>query len=113
MKFKFAVILTLAVLLFSGITLASADDSASEGYHGIGWGTSLSDFKSSQKSFASNSVERAEARAIDYLMMNFHEVDKDDEARPSKFVDQKIGGEKADFVFYNGQYRLAAVPIAP
>jgi hypothetical protein len=112
MKFKLAVILTLAVLLFSGMTWASADDNALEGYDGSSWGTSLKGFKSSHKSFAADSVERTEARAIDYLMMNFHEVDRDDASRPAKFVDQKIGGDQADHIFYDGRYSLAAVPIA-
>jgi len=106
------IVLTLAVLLFSGMTWASADDSALEGYHGTGWGTSLNEFKASQKSFAASSVERAEAKAVDYLMMNFHEVDMDDASRPAKFVVQRIGGDNADYVFYDGKYQLAAVPIA-
>jgi hypothetical protein len=113
MKSKLAVILTLAVLLFSGMTWASADDNALEGYHGIGWGTSLKEFKLSQKSSPADSVERLTARAVDYLMMNFNEVDKDDDARPSKFAVQKIGGDTTNYVFYDGRYCLAAVPIAP
>ena len=112
MKFKFAVIFSLVVLLFSGMTWASADDNALEGYQGISWGTSLKEFKSSQKSFAANSVERTQARAIDYLMMNFHEVDKNDSSRPTKFVDEKINRDQADHIFYDGRYSLAATPIA-
>jgi hypothetical protein len=106
-------ILSLVVLLFSGVTLARADESALEGYHGHSWGTSLKSFKSGEKSLPASSVERTEARAIDYLLMNFHDVDIDDAARPVKFADEKIKGEPGDFVFYGGQYQLAAVPIAP
>jgi hypothetical protein len=112
MKFKLAVVLNLAVLLFSGMSMAQADNNVLEGYHGASWGTSLKEFKSSQNSFASSSVERTEARALDYLMMNFHEVDMDDVCRPAKFVVQKIGGDHVDYVFYDGEYQLAAVPIA-
>jgi hypothetical protein len=113
MKFKFEGFLTFAILFFSGTVLVSAEDNVSAGYHGVAWGTSLKEFKSSQKSFAFHTVDETESKAIDYLMMNFHEVDKDDESRPIKFADEKTAGENVDHIFYDGQYRLAAVPIAP
>ena len=60
MKFKFAGFLTLAVLFFSGMTLVSADDSASTGYNGVNWGTKLGEFISSQKSSVNVDVKKPE-----------------------------------------------------
>ena len=112
MKIKCLSILTLAILFFTGMTLVLADESVLEGYHGIAWATPLKDFKASQQSSEADSVERTEARAADYLLMDFHEVDKDDASRPAKFMDRKIAGDNADYIFYDGRYCLAAVPLA-
>ena len=51
------------------------------GYQGTIWGSRLGDFRASKRSKTTYSVEKLNARALDYLLMNFHEVDKYDPAR--------------------------------
>jgi hypothetical protein len=122
MKFKFTAILTLAVILHSAgagagpvdtpsPTLTAAATPTGEGYHGVGWGTSLDNFKSAQKSSAVNAVKKTEATAIAYVMMNFHPVAKDDNYRPTKLAVQKTDEDKTSYVFYDGRYQLAVTPI--
>jgi hypothetical protein len=110
MNYKWILVLAL-FFTFSIRSMALAQDDAFEGYHGKTWGTSVKSFKSSEHASPASYVDRVEARAVDYLMMGFHEVDIDDAARPFKFSDQRIAGDRTDHVFYDGQYRLAVVPI--
>jgi hypothetical protein len=104
--FAFALFFT-----FSIRSLVLANDDTFEGYREKAWGASLKSFRSSEHALPASFVDRVEARAIDYLMMDFHEVDIDDAARPTKFSDQRIAGDKTDYVFYNGYYQVAVVPI--
>jgi hypothetical protein len=123
MQFKLAAIFTLSVLLSLGISWASPTDTPSptltatvtavalEGYHGTGWGVSLNDFQSAQKSVTNNSVKRTEKSVLLHLLLNFHEAAKKDNYYPTQISIQKIDGDKTNYVFYNGHYRLAVVPI--
>jgi hypothetical protein len=87
---------------------------AVEGYHGVAWGTPLSAFRAEKNSSSDSLVERLMEKGLDYLLMDFHEVDKDDPALPEEKINfQKIHGDGTDYVFYGNQYCLAATPIAP
>jgi hypothetical protein len=99
-----------AVLPATPIT-TTATQTPAEGYHGIGWGTALDEFKAAQKIVPPKSFEKAEAKAVDYLMFNFHEVQKRPRKGKGKFSLQQVEGDNTAYVFYDGQYRLAAVPI--
>ncbi len=84
---------------------------AIEGYHDTAWGTLLGDFRSAKNSTIERSLDRLMGTGLDYLLMNFHEVDSSDAARPVKINVEKINGDETHFVFYGKKYCLAAVPI--
>lgn len=75
------------------------------------WGTSLSDFKTAKSSKLNYSVDKMNARALDYLFMDFHEVDKDDPARAPKFSAQTVTGEDATYLFYDGKLCAVSKPL--
>jgi hypothetical protein len=127
MKFKTVAILTLSSLVYAGAACADPTETATpttttltnavvsptpaEGYHGVGWGTSLDDFKNTQKSTTNNSIKRTEKIATLYVLMNFQEPQEKDNYHPTRLSIQKIDGDKTDYVFYKEHYSLAIAPI--
>jgi hypothetical protein len=91
---------------------AQTNSSSQPGYQGTGWGASLSDFKASKDSKLTFSVEKMDARPLDYLLMDFHEVDKTDPARAPKFAAQTIPGDDTLYIFYDGKLCAASVTLA-
>ncbi len=75
------------------------------------WGTSLADFRSSRGSKTTFSVDRLNARVLDYLLMDFHEVPKDDPARAPKCSAQTIAGDPALYIFYRGKFCAVSRPL--
>jgi len=88
-----------------------ADKTWRESHPDIDWGMSLSGFRALTKAKVTFSVVPMEARALDYLLMGFHEVDKDDSARLPEFSAQTAPDDQTTYVFYGGQFCLAAEPI--
>jgi hypothetical protein len=110
-RLVFTTAFCLAFFCQSAFSQIGDNSSTTQGYQGTSWGTSLADFRASKGSKVTFSVDRFNARALDYLLMNFHEVDKDDPARAPEFSVQTIAGDKADYLFYDGKFCSASVPL--
>jgi hypothetical protein len=117
MKLKLTALFIFIVFL-GGQASLQADDNIfpdanhpdAEGYRGIIWNSSLKDFKSNKKSSTSAAITPAENTAINNLLMNFHEPDS---TYPVAKTDiEQIPDDKTYYVFYDGHFCLAAMPIA-
>lgn|GEM_PF-5929528 len=99
------------VVFFGTLAIRAAGVDSEKGYGGIPWGITYKQFQSEKESKPLGLMDKVRARAIDYLMMDFHEVAFDDPSRPPKFSVQEIKGDDVAYVFYDGKYCLASVPI--
>ncbi len=75
------------------------------------WGTALSEFRTVQKSRGTFTIEPLHARALDYLLMEFHEVGRNDPSRAPKFSVQVAPGDPALYVFYGGKLCAVSKPV--
>jgi hypothetical protein len=75
------------------------------------WGLSLSDFRASKRSKPTYTVDQMNARALDCLFMDFHEVNKNDPARCPKFSAQTFPGSKSIYFFMMINYSLLLPPL--
>jgi hypothetical protein len=82
------------------------------GYLGLEWGTSLAQAEKDKGLLPVANVDRITSRAIDYLLMDYHDVDPDDPSRPGAFSVLKAEDDDTSYVFYNGKYCLALTPIS-
>lgn len=84
---------------------------AAEGHEGPTWGTPLADFRASKGSKITFSLDNFNSRALDYLLMDFHEVDKDDPARAPGISVQTIAGDPTLYLFYSGKLCATSVVL--
>ncbi len=103
----------ISFLFLSTAVFAQTAGPSPSGYNGVPWGTALNDFKASRDSTLTYSVEGMEAWALDFLLMDFHHVDKDDPCRAPKLSAQLIPGDDSVYAFYGGKFCAASVPLDP
>jgi hypothetical protein len=82
-----------------------------ESFQGLEWNMPLSQFRALKNSKVAFDVDPMEARVLDYLLMDSHEVEKDDPARFPGFSAQINEGIPATYVFYRGNLCLEAAEL--
>ncbi len=75
------------------------------------WNTTLPQFRALKHSKVTFYVDPMEARLLDYLLMDCHEVNKDDPARFPGFSAQIAEGDPKTYVFYRGNLCLEATEL--
>ncbi len=105
----------LFIILAFPVLAEEAKTGSAEGYKGVPWGTTLEDFKAMKGARiigdSSFGLDSLAAKAIDYLMMDFHEIGAQDPRRPVKFSAGRLGEDGTTFVFYGGKLSLACTPL--
>ncbi len=104
--------ITISGLLLVSPAYAQTTSSSLPVFQGPAWGTPLDDFKASKGSKLTYSTERMEARALDFILTDFHPVDKDDPDRAPKFAPQTTAGDSILYIFYDGKLCAASVALA-
>jgi hypothetical protein len=116
MKIKlqaFVVLFFILILFKVGSASAQTSAPSQTGGPGTAWGVSLGDFKTSKGSKTTFYVDKMNARPLDYLLMDFHEVDKNDPDRAPKCLAQTITGDDTLYLFYDGKFCASSIPLAP
>jgi hypothetical protein len=108
--------LMLTIFCFTSPCLGktlSGNETWQESHPEIHWGMSLADFRELKKSKVTFSIDPMEARSLDYLLMDFHEVDKDDPARQPFISVQTVQGDMTTYIFYCKKLYMtvSAVPL--
>jgi hypothetical protein len=106
------IFLTMIFLSLGPVTSFGDPIPEAKGYLGMDWGTSLADAQKAKGLSTTVDLDRAAARAADYLLMDFHEVKPDDPARPPSFSVLKAQNDDTRYIFYNGKYCMALTPIS-
>ncbi len=82
-----------------------------ESHPDLTWAMPLADFRALKGSKVTFSVPPMEARAMDYLFMNYHEIDKEDPARQPFFSVQAVQDDPTFYFFYRDKLRMVAEPV--
>lgn len=118
MRFKKGLVLTgvLALAAWVGAAYGAPPlviPTWAESHPDLTWGMSLADFRALKGSKITFSVPTMEARAMDYFLMDYHEINKEDPARQPFFSVQAIPGDPTFYFFYRDKLRMIAdtVPL--
>jgi hypothetical protein len=107
-------LMTLAFYGFMGSVYSDmlpTDQTWQASHPELQWGMALANFRAFKKTKATYSVNPMEARPLDYLLMDFHEVHKNDPFRQPFFSAQTSPGDTMTYVFYRGKLCMTAEPI--
>ncbi len=115
MKIFFPWVLALAFTYDPSVILGETTPPTGGPTQGVplnpGWNMPLGQFRALKNSKVTYWVDPMEARVLDYLLMDFHEVDKDDPARFPGFSVQILENDPAAHIFYRGIMCLEATEI--